>query len=301
MANIGVRSPYFISATQAGGVSAKMTLTIGGSNVYYIIKDSGTSFLADISEITRDFVDPTYTSDVSNSSAGGTSVTTSIQFYDDLNATGSTVGTAHTESHTAYDAYAYFEDGNDYTIPSGPLLSSTELWYPEDVAGAYYSTPTTKTTFTGTATSSGSVTIKRYPCSRYKWVRVGFVNRFGTPQDIFFFAKSIETIETTGESYKNVVLNSTGGYTTTKHQNRSLYKEGKVRYRLSTGFVSEEYNEFMKELMLSEQVWMTVQGESTRPVQVLDMDKTFKTSLNDRLVDYNIEVEQANDLISSMR
>ena len=301
MANIGVRSPYFISATQAGGVSAKLTLTIGGSNIYYIVKDSGTSFLVDISEIVRDFVEPTYTSGVTNSSAGGVSVSTSIQFYDTANATGSTVGTPHTESHTAYDAYAYFEDGNNYQITASPLLSNTTLWYPKNVGGSFYSTPTSKTSISSVATSVGGVTIKRYDCSKFDWVRIGFINRFGVPQDIFFFAKTVESVSVQGESYKNVVLNSSGSYTTTKHQNKSLFKQGKTKYRLNTGFISEDYNEFIQELLLSEQVWMTISGDVVRPVQVLDADKVFKTSLNDRLVDYSIEVEQANDLISSMR
>jgi hypothetical protein len=73
-----------------------------------------------------------------------------------------------------------------------------------------------------------------------------------------------------------------------------------VKYTLNTGFVAEDYNEFMRELLLSEQVWMVYDG-STRPVLLTSSDVQFKTSLNDKMVQYTIEVEQANDLISSMR
>ena len=56
----------------------------------------------------------------------------------------------------------------------------------------------------------------------------------------------------------------------------------------------------MKELMLSEQVWAEI-GGTVYPVNVTSSDVSFKTTLNDKLVAYSLEIEQANDLISTMR
>ena len=39
----------------------------------------------------------------------------------------------------------------------------------------------------------------------------------------------------------------------------------------------------------------------TRPVSIVSSDVQFTTSNNDKVVQYSVEFEQANDLISSMR
>ena len=52
--------------------------------------------------------------------------------------------------------------------------------------------------------------------------------------------------------------------------------------------------------MLSEKVWIHIDSE-VRPVNVTDTGVTYRTSVNDKLVAYTVIVEQANDLISTMR
>lgn len=301
MANIGVRSPYFIYEAEVSGtpVSAKMTLTIGGSNVYYIVKDTGDSFLVDISEIVRDYVTPSYDGTMSSSDPGSVSVSTSVQFYDAANAGGSTVGTPHTQSHTAYDAYGYYEDGNNFSITGVPLTGTT-IWAPENTAGSYFSAVGTVTSYSTSDTTSGSITIERFPCSKYTPVKIVFINKYGVPQELWFFVKHVESTSSQRSTYKSSAITVSGSYTATDHQTKTLSTQGKVKYTLNTGFVAEDYNEFMRELLLSEQVWMVYDG-STRPVLLTSSDVQFKTSLNDKMVQYTIEVEQANDLISSMR
>ena len=56
----------------------------------------------------------------------------------------------------------------------------------------------------------------------------------------------------------------------------------------------------MNELLLSEQVWMHYDND-VKPINVITSDVTYRTSLNDKLVQYTLEVEQAYDLISTMR
>lgn len=307
MANIGVRSPYFIYETEAGAgaVSAKLTLTIDSTNVYYIVKDSGASFLADISDIVRDYIEVTYDGTLDLDSPGEVPVTTSVQFYNTAGATGSTVGSAHTQSHTAFDGYRYFSEGNNFSIPNSTnLLSEATIWAPDDTAGNFYSTDASGNlvlrTYTTSATSQNGVTIKRYGCSKYDAIKCVFVNKFGVPQQLYFFTKTIETTDSSRESYKSNIISSTGTVDTNKHQSRSYNVMGKTRYILNTGFVGEEYNEFIRELMLSEQVWIHFDSV-VRPVTPLTSSVQFRNKLNDKMVQYTIEFEQANDLISNVR
>jgi hypothetical protein len=70
---------------------------------------------------------------------------------------------------------------------------------------------------------------------------------------------------------------------------------------LSTGFVSEDYNEPIKELMLSEKVWMVTPESEIIPVNVTTSEATFRTSLNDKMVEYQIGFEYAYDAINNVR
>ena len=52
--------------------------------------------------------------------------------------------------------------------------------------------------------------------------------------------------------------------------------------------------------MLSENVWLVIDS-IVRPVTPTSSDVTFRTSLNDKMIQYTVEFEQSNDLISSAR
>jgi len=181
---------------------------------------------------------------------------------------------------------------------SGTPLSGSEIWFPEDTAGAIYTSQTGTTSFLADAEVVSGITIKRHPCSRYTPQKVAFINKFGVPQELYFFGATRENMSAEEEKYKSGAVN--GSYNTSTHQQKVLTKNAVVGYTLNTGYVSEVYTEYVRELMLSEQVWLVIDGV-TRPVHPTSSSVDFKTSLNDKLVDYTIEFEQANDVISTMR
>jgi hypothetical protein len=69
---------------------------------------------------------------------------------------------------------------------------------------------------------------------------------------------------------------------------------------MNTGFVSEEYNKVIKELMLSEQVWVRKDNEIL-PINVKSKSLTYKTSVNDKLINYTIEFDYSFDKINNIR
>lgn len=315
--SVGVRSPYFISR-DAGATanSYKFEITIDGTLTYTIVKNASDINKAgiDVSELIKDYISISYT----GSLPLGTSVPTdwgidwsaSITAYTGENATGSTVGSpSSVTTRDAYLGYAYYSDEDPNFVYSNttPLISTYTLWYPESTSGYFYSnesgTITRKTVSTSaTSVSAGgqTITIRRFPCNKYDDVKLVFVNRYGMLQELYFFAKNTESTEFTRESYKANVFDYEGVYQKEDHQVRSFNINAKTRYELSTGYISEDYNEFIKELMLSEQVWVHIGGD-VRPVSVTDSNVTYRTSVNDKLVSYTVTIEQANDLISTMR
>ncbi len=139
---------------------------------------------------------------------------------------------------------------------------------------------------------------------KYEPKKVTFINKFGALQDMYFFKKSVEMMTIEKESYKSNILNSNFEYSRSSHVNRDFNIIGKESVTLSSGFLSEEYNEVFKQMMLSEKVWVTnvTEGvEQVLPINVKTSDITYKTSLNDKLVEYTIEFDKSYDTINNIR
>ena len=140
---------------------------------------------------------------------------------------------------------------------------------------------------------------------RFEPYKVTFINKFGALQDMWFFKKSVETTNVTSNTYKASVFNqSTLEYKTYQHQNKSYQVEGQDRITMNTGFVNDDFNNVLEELLLSEQVWYTKVTETEEriiPVTPVTKSVTYKTSLNDKLADYTIEFEHAFSKINNIR
>ena len=68
--------------------------------------------------------------------------------------------------------------------------------------------------------------------------------------------------------------------------------------------MSEDYNEVIKQLMMSEYVWLTRTTDTESkiyPVIPTTNSLTFKTSLNDKMVEYTIDFDYAFDKIQNIR
>ena len=147
--------------------------------------------------------------------------------------------------------------------------------------------------------------IRTMNCDKYPDRKVTFLNKFGAFQDVYFFAKEVSAINISGETYKSNTINYQSlSYDTHKHQNQSYNLQAKESIVLNTGFVSEDYNEVLRQMMMSEQVWLTITtDEQTNifPVIPNTNSLSFKTSLNDKLVDYAVEFNYAFDKIQNIR
>ena len=139
---------------------------------------------------------------------------------------------------------------------------------------------------------------------KYEPKKVTFVNKFGALQDMYFFKKSVEKMNVKKESYKSNILNSSNSYSRSNHVYRDFNVVGKESVTLSSGFLSEEYNEVFKQMMLSEKVWVTNindDGEQVLPINVKTSNITYKTSLNDKLVEYTFDFDNSFNVINDIR
>ena len=139
---------------------------------------------------------------------------------------------------------------------------------------------------------------------KYEPKKVTFINKWGALQDMYFFKKSKENLSIKKESYKSNIIGAYAQYSRTNHVNRDFNVVGSESISLSSGYLSEEYNEVFKQLMLSEKVWVTnilETGEQVLPINVKTSSIAYKTSVNDKLVDYTIEFDKSFDTINNIR
>lgn len=157
------------------------------------------------------------------------------------------------------------------------------------------------------ASSAGTEVIKILSAEecKYEPYKVTFVNKYGALQDLMFFKKSVESTNVTSEQFKASIFDqSTLSYKTYQHQQQAFLAQGKDRITMNTGYVNDDHNSVLEELLLSEQVYyteITETEEKVIPVTPLTKSITYKTSVNDRLANYTVEFEHAFDKINNIR
>ena len=148
------------------------------------------------------------------------------------------------------------------------------------------------------------INVKTIDECKYEPKKITFINKFGVLQDMYFFKKMVEKMTSKRESYRANTLTNTNQYDTTVHTKRDFNITANESMTLSSGFLSESYNEVFKQLMLSEKVWitnLTDTEEQVLPINIKTSDITYKTSLNDRLVEYTIEFDNSYNVLNDIR
>ena len=160
----------------------------------------------------------------------------------------------------------------------------------------------TVTITSGVGGATTVITLEEICEPKYSPMNVIFYNKFGALQNMWFFKKNTVSINTTSDSYKSNIMDfsSTPTYSTTSPQVKVFNKNGVETISLNSGYYSEQYNEVVKQLILSEDVWID-DGTNVLPVKVNTNSYSFKTSVNDKLISHSLEFEYAFDKINSIR
>jgi len=209
-------------------------------------------------------------------------------------------------------AEIYYNDGTgDYTIdltsfedpaqPEGSIIrfpiGATNLTTYLDSLSFTGTTPDDLDSYTlelySSTESLDLITIKKICEPKYTINTIEFVNRYGAWQHLHFFKASQDNFEVTSERFRRS-LGTSGSSGFTYSSTDELYKRfntnGKKRITLNTGFVEEDYKEIIKDLMMSER--MLLNGS---PVNIVTNSVTLQKSINDKTINYTIEVEEAFD------
>jgi len=140
--------------------------------------------------------------------------------------------------------------------------------------------------------------------AKYTPLNIIFYNKFGALQNMWFFKKSTNSINVTSENYKSNILDldnngGTPSYVINKHQEKIFMVNSRESISVSTDFISEEYNEVIRQLLNSEQVWVD-DGTNVLPINLKSKSFELKKGVNDRFVNYTISFDYAFDKINNI-
>ena len=330
MPRLALRSPQFKykEIPVSGVASTECEITIDSVSRYILVKNvkKSTTVNFDISELARDYLDIYYDSTYVPQEI---SITTTLTNYSGLNATGSVVGSVTSFVDKGFEGYGYYEENTNPTLPTANYLISknpdtneVQLYYPKSgVIGFTGKVPQTIASviqvisFGQTANAIGGnydSTIKRIECTKYgSGKKIIFINSYGVQQDLWFFLKETKTLARKNEGYKSNILtypstNNPATYSISDAPNKTFNTTAKQTFTLSSGYYPQGANNFFEELLLSEYVWYErinkVSGaDEVIPVKVKKSSIQFKTSVNDRLIEYTIDFDEAFDYINNIR
>lgn len=151
-------------------------------------------------------------------------------------------------------------------------------------------------------TQSVVVTLEEVCEPKYDFLDVIFYNKYGALQIMPFHKKSVKSLNANSDSYKRNLMDfvSDPTYNKEKHQIRQFHVTGKESITMNTGYIDESFNDVMKQLMLSEQVFV-YDGNEVLPITLDTSSLQFKTSVNDKLINYTIDFSYAFNKINDIR
>ena len=329
MANIALRNPQFkFIDARASAKSVVCSVTIDGTLRYTLIKNlptilTGTQTINfDIAELARDYIEITYQTDYVPQTVA---ISTVIKSYTLINGGGSELDTV-TYTDVGFEAYGTFEEEVNPIVPFGRTLPTLLIPINEDTDEFTILAPNNQagkisyltSSFRGaesyaagdtTVTIQGvDCSIKRIDCTKYgEGKRIIYINKYGAQQDLWFFLKETRNIARTNEGYKsNTITYPSGGaeYNIQNAPNKVFNTQAKQTHTLSSGYYPEFLNQQFEELLLSEYIWLSTFKKGSGviiPVKVKTSSVVFKTSVNDRLIEYTMEFEEAFDYINNIR
>ena len=336
MANIALRNPQFKSITVTQSIKSVIcTIFIDGSStpIYTLIKNlpfaaTGQTVYFDIAELARDYLEISYQT---NYEPQVIQIETTLTPYYNINGTGG-AGTPLNFDDRGFEAYGTFEEEVNPEVPFGRTLPTLLIPINEDTDEFTILAPNNTTgkipyltsTFRGAGSYTGgdtSVTIqgvdcniKRIDCTKYgNGKRIVYINKYGVQQDLWFFLKQTKNLARTNEGYKSNTLtistplsggNPLPSYSLKNAPNKVFNTQAKQTHTLSSGYYPEFANQQFEELLLSEYIWLSTLRKGSGviiPVKVKTSSMAFKTSVNDRLIEYTIEFEEAFDYINNIR
>ena len=143
--------------------------------------------------------------------------------------------------------------------------------------------------------SSPPITLDIVNECKYTPLDVIFQNKDGANQIFTFFKRQDEGITITDNQFETNRGQASNGF----HQFVRHNVQGRTAISAETGFIDEDNNEVVKQMLLSERIWSYIDGVPT-PLNIVDKSFKYKTRQNERLVSYTMKFEKSYNEINNI-
>lgn len=286
----------------------------------------------EVSELIRDYIDVNFNNDYLSKCVWVTAIT---NLFDENNQP-YTYSNPQNDTYLALDGYGYFEDEVNPELSRNALITSNNIYLPEGTTGKlpifaegvgkitidgndteitddgntnqkiqYVTIPADSSTIqvydTNDSTLLKTISVTNICEPKFTPYKITFVNKYGAFQDLYMFKKSMENLNVTDERFRrNTIVNNTTSYATNAAQSERYNVNAQTSLTVNTGFIKEDMNSTIEEMFLSENVWIRYENK-TLPVLPKSKSLAYKTVLNDKLINYTVELEFAFTKINSVR
>jgi hypothetical protein len=132
---------------------------------------------------------------------------------------------------------------------------------------------------------------------KYSPIDIFFQNKEGAEQVLTFFKEQKSELSITSSEFES----DRGQPSTGNHQFVRYNVQGRKGLTLNSGFVDEEMNEIFTQLLLSERIWQRISSFSRFiPLNIKSKQISYKTQLNERLINYEIKFEYSYNEINNI-
>lgn len=149
------------------------------------------------------------------------------------------------------------------------------------------------------STLASSIKYVKKICRKGPLIQVTFVNRYGAAQNFNMRGRLDQEMTTTEEDYKGQISNAIGDYDTQEHETKVFNKEGRESFTINTGYVQADEIESLKDLVLSERVWVKY-NSINYPVVLKTTNFKYRSPDFDKLKNYTFQFEVAREFIQNI-
>lgn len=128
---------------------------------------------------------------------------------------------------------------------------------------------------------------------KYDAVLCDFVNKYGCWQRTYFYAASNDTLTVDSQEYN--LLQTSTNYNTIQGQRQLFNNNGKKSIKVNTDWVTEDYKELLRQIMLSEKIII-----NDYPAKLNSKSTELFKNINTKMINYSLEFEFAFDVINSV-
>jgi hypothetical protein len=141
----------------------------------------------------------------------------------------------------------------------------------------------------GTSIKYNVVCNQKYPNVRIKWK-----NRFGQFDFMNFNMVNRQSFSTERKTYQPQLgswESSTLSYQNYDTANTAYIVDSKQSIQVNTNWLSEDYNDILKQLLVSDEIYWLYDEVNVRPLSITTSDIQFKTGVVDKLIQYSFEFQ----------